>query len=136
MVLLENLRNNCTIISKEVQEKSQWYILYTKMKAKTLAFSYLQMFYISIKVTLFVLSWWRVGSWGPPGKLQNFTNDHRLLIVAAVIWPKYCGYSLKHYIINQSICLVKQVHEVQLYLSMKAQILSFLGGQNIQYYIY
>ena len=32
-----------------------------------------------------------------------FTNDHRLLIVAAVIWPKYCRYGVKHYIINQSI---------------------------------
>ena len=31
------------------------------------------------------------------------TNDHCLLIVAAVIWPKYCQYGVKHYIINQSI---------------------------------
>ena len=44
-----------------------------------------------------------VGSRGSPEKLQNFTNDHRLLIVAAVIWPKYCGHGLKHYIINQSL---------------------------------
>ena len=44
-----------------------------------------------------------VGFWGSPGKLQNFTNDHRLLIVTAVIWPKYCRFGVKHYIINQSI---------------------------------
>ena len=40
---------------------------------------------------------WRVGSWGPPGKLQNFKTDHSLLIVAAVIWLKYCRYGVKHY---------------------------------------
>ena len=45
---------------------------------------------------------WRVGSWRPPEKHQNFTNYHRLLTVAAVIWPKYCRYGVKHYIINQS----------------------------------
>ena len=36
-------------------------------------------------------------------KLQNFTNDHRLLILAAVIWPKYCRYGVKHHIYDQSI---------------------------------
>ena len=44
---------------------------------------------------------WRVGSWGTPGKLQNFTNYYRLLMVAAVMWPKYCRYGVKHYIMNQ-----------------------------------
>ena len=33
---------------------------------------------------------------------SNFTNDHRSLIVTAVIWPKYCWYGVKHYTINQS----------------------------------
>ena len=33
----------------------------------------------------------------------NFTNDHCLLIVAAIICPKYYRYGVKHYIINQSI---------------------------------
>ena len=28
------------------------------------------------------------------------TNDHRLLIVAVFIWPKYCRNGVKHYIIN------------------------------------
>ena len=46
---------------------------------------------------------WRVGSWEPPGKLQNSTNDHRLLIVAAVVWPKYCRYGVKPHIINKSM---------------------------------
>ena len=36
-----------------------------------------------------------------PGKLQNFRNYYRLLMVAAVMWQKYCRYSVKHYIINQ-----------------------------------
>ena len=31
------------------------------------------------------------------------TNDHRLLIITTVIWPKYCRYGVKHHIINQSI---------------------------------
>ena len=46
---------------------------------------------------------WRVGSWGPPGKLQNFKTDHMYLIVAAVTWLKYCRYGVKLYPINQSI---------------------------------
>ena len=41
---------------------------------------------------------WRVGSWGPPGKLLNFTNDHRLFIVAAVFRLKL----LYNQSINQS----------------------------------
>ena len=45
---------------------------------------------------------WRVVSWGPPVKLQNFTNNHRLLIFTAVIWLKYCRYIVKPYTINQS----------------------------------
>ena len=51
---------------------------------------------------------WRVGSWGPPGNFQNFTNDHRLLIVVAVTWPKYCRYGVKSYTINQSIHLAER----------------------------
>ena len=47
--------------------------------------------------------WWRVGSWGPPGKLQNIINDHISLIVAAVTWLIYCRYGVKLYPINQSI---------------------------------
>ena len=49
--------------------------------------------------------WWRVGSWGPPGKLQNFINDHISLIVAAVTWLKYCRYGVKLYPINRYILL-------------------------------
>ena len=48
----------------------------------------------------FIGFWRRDGLWGPPGKLQNFTNDQRLLIVDAVIWPKYFRYGVKHYISN------------------------------------
>ena len=33
----------------------------------------------------------------------NFKTDHFELIVAAVIWPKYYRYGVKHYPINQSI---------------------------------
>ena len=41
---------------------------------------------------------------GSQGKFQNFTNDHRVFIVATVTWPKYYRYGgVKHYIINQSI---------------------------------
>ena len=37
------------------------------------------------------------------GETSKFTNNHCLLIVAAVIWPKYRRYGVKYYIINQSI---------------------------------
>ena len=46
---------------------------------------------------------WRVGSWGPPGKLQNFKTDDFSLIVVDIIWLKYWRYGVKHYPINQSI---------------------------------
>ena len=60
----------------------------------------------------FTLFLWKVyiGSWGLPGKLQNFTNDHHLLIVA-VIWAIYCLYGVKHYIINQSIIKMFKICE-------------------------
>ena len=38
---------------------------------------------------------------------ETFTNDHLLLIVAAVIWLKYYRYGVKHNIINQSINQLK-----------------------------
>ena len=43
------------------------------------------------------------GQWGPPGKLKNFQTHNFKLIVAAVIWLKYCRYAVKrvHYPINQ-----------------------------------
>ena len=47
--------------------------------------------------------WWKVGSWGPPGKLQIFKTNHISRIVAAVIWLKYCRYGVKFYPINQPI---------------------------------
>ena len=47
---------------------------------------------------------WRVGSWGPPGELQNFKTDHISLIVAAVTWLKDCRYGVNSIqSINQSI---------------------------------
>ena len=46
---------------------------------------------------------WRVGSWWPPEKLQRYTTDHCLLIVAVVIWLNNCRFDVKPYSINQSI---------------------------------
>lgn len=37
---------------------------------------------------------WGEGSWGPPRKFQHFPTDHCLLIVATVIWMKYCWNGL------------------------------------------
>ena len=36
------------------------------------------------------------------GNFKNLTNYHRLLIVPAAIWLKYCRYIVKPYTINQS----------------------------------
>ena len=41
---------------------------------------------------------------GPPGKLQNFTNDYHLLKIATIIWLKYCRYCVKP-LYHQSINL-------------------------------
>ena len=40
---------------------------------------------------------------------SKFHNYLGLLIVAAVIWSKYCRYGVKHYIIDQSILILIQV---------------------------
>ena len=47
----------------------------------------------------------RVGSWGPPGKRQNFRTTHILITTAVVKWLKYCRYCIKPQSINQSILL-------------------------------
>ena len=46
-----------------------------------------------------------VGSWGPPGKLQNFITYHlsNTYVVAVVTWLDYCRYGVKPQTINQSI---------------------------------
>ena len=42
---------------------------------------------------------WNVGIWGPPGKHENFTNDRRLFIVAAVIRRNGVKYYIIHHVL-------------------------------------
>ena len=45
--------------------------------------------------------WISMNSWGPPGKLQNWSHETKLQIVTAVPWLKYCRYGVQLYPINQ-----------------------------------